>query len=331
MKELTVILPVRNEAGQLRSLLAELSQQSLPAERYRLVVADGRSTDATRAIVREFQRTFPDLELCDNPERWSSAARNRGLLEAESRCVLIVDGHCAVRDRDFLWRHVQSFQRTGCMALGRPQPLEPAGAAVSEAVAVARCSGLGHNPASFVYANREAMVPPDSVAVAYRTAVVETIGLFDARFDACEDVHFNRRLRRAGHWCYFARQLRLIYRCRRSFAGLFQQMVRYGRGRARLLLRSPGGVSGPAAVGLLALSAVASALWLGGTLGLAALGALYLSAIVAAALVQAARRRSLPLALLLPVAYTVIHAGLMAGALVELCVTLAELCPRRRQ
>ncbi|MCL6581227.1 MAG: hypothetical protein K6U08_06395 [Firmicutes bacterium] len=94
-----------------------------------------------------------------------------------------------------------------------------------------------------------------------RTAVVETIGLFDARFDACEDVHFNRRLRRAGHWCYFAPQLRLIYRCRRSFGGLFQQMVRYGRGRARLLLRSPGGVSGPAAVALLALLAVAGALW----------------------------------------------------------------------
>jgi succinoglycan biosynthesis protein ExoA len=59
--------------------------------------------------------------------------------------------------------------------------------------------------------------------------------LFDESFDACEDVEFNHRVAKAGFRCFFTPRVQVRYMPRASLSGLFQQMVRYGRGRIRLL------------------------------------------------------------------------------------------------
>src|SRR5207245_2641608 len=75
--------------------------------------------------------------------------------------------------------------------------------------------------------------------VAYRREVFETVGLFDERFDACEDVDFNHRVEQAGFRCFFTPRVRVRYFPRSSLTGLFRQMERYGRGRVRLLRKHP--------------------------------------------------------------------------------------------
>ena len=82
-------------------------------------------------------------------------------------------------------------------------------------------------------------MPPQSVAVAYRREVFETVGLFDESFDACEDVEFNHRVARAGLRCFFTPRVGVRYHPRATLAGLFRQMARYGRGRVRLLRKHP--------------------------------------------------------------------------------------------
>ena len=83
-------------------------------------------------------------------------------------------------------------------------------------------------------------MPPHSVAIAYRRGVFEKVGLFDERFDACEDVEFNHRVARAGLRCWFTPRVGVHYYPRSSLSGLFRQMVRYGRGRVRLLAQASG-------------------------------------------------------------------------------------------
>jgi succinoglycan biosynthesis protein ExoA len=83
------------------------------------------------------------------------------------------------------------------------------------------------------------MVPPQSVAVAYRRSVFERVGLFDETFDACEDVELNHRAARSGLLCFLTPRLRVRYHPRGSLTGLFRQMVRYGRGRVRLGRKHP--------------------------------------------------------------------------------------------
>ena len=53
LPKISVILPVRNEVRSLGRLLDQLLQQNYPAEMFEILVADGRSTDGTRALVEQ--------------------------------------------------------------------------------------------------------------------------------------------------------------------------------------------------------------------------------------------------------------------------------------
>ena len=136
------------------------------------------------------------------------------------------------------WR--STFDRSGAYCIGRPQPLDiPAATALQRAIAAARSSWLGHHPDSYIYSSEEGFVPAKSVAVAYRRSVFEQVGTFDERFDACEDVEMNHRIDRAGLRCFFTPEAAVHYAPRDSLSGLFRQLVRYGRGRVRLLRKHP--------------------------------------------------------------------------------------------
>jgi succinoglycan biosynthesis protein ExoA len=330
---ISVIVPVRNEATFIGRTLDQLLSQRYPQDRFEVLVADGASTDATRAIVAELMVEHANLRLVDNPRRWSSAGRNAAVRAASGDIVVLVDGHCELDNPNYVREVAAAFERSGADCLGRPQPLDVAAARpLQRAIAAARASRLGHHPASFIYSGREGFVPPQSVAVAYRRPVFDTVGLFDEAFDACEDVEFNHRVARAGLTCYFTPRVGVRYVPRSSLAGLFRQMVRYGRGRMRLLRKHPetftlsgfvpaafllGAFTGP----LLALAW--PALWwlYGGVL------ALYVSAVLVFSAALSFRERSLRLFPLLAAVFATVHAGAGSGLLLE-AVRRGDRTPR---
>jgi succinoglycan biosynthesis protein ExoA len=236
----SVIVPVRNEAAFITATLNQLLNQDYDPARFEVIVADGASTDATVAIVRELQGRHANLHLVDNPALWSSAGRNAAIEAARGDLIVLVDGHCDLGNRRYLADLVDAFERSGADCIGRPQPLDVSLATpLQRTIAAARASRLGHHPDSFIYSSEEQFVRPQSVAIAYRREVFETIGVFDEAFDACEDVEFNHRVDRAGLKCFFSPRVAVRYHPRASLRGLFRQMVRYGRGRVRLLRKHP--------------------------------------------------------------------------------------------
>ncbi len=328
---ISVIVPVRNEAAFIADTLERLFAQDYPAGRFEVLVADGRSTDETRTIVQALTGRFGNLRLLDNPRQWSSAGRNVAVAAARGDVVLLVDGHCQIDSLRYLADLADAFTGSGADSVGRPQPLDVTGASrLQRAIAAARASRLGHHPASHIWSQREGFVPPQSVAVAYRREVFEQVGLFDDRFDACEDVEFNHRLARAGLTCYFTPRATVRYFPRDSLGGLYRQMIRYGRGRVRLLRKYPDSFS-PAAflpalflAGLLLgplLACFLSALWpvYAGAL------ALYAAVVLGFSAAIAAHQRDLRLLPLLPVVFATVHAGAGAGVWWEL------LAPGRRE
>lgn len=249
MTRLSVVVPVRNEAAHIRQTLAGLLHQDLPAEEYEILVVDGCSEDATVEIVRGIREQHPNVFILHNPQRLSSAARNIGIRHAHGDYILIVDGHCAIRDSQHLSKVLDAFTESGADTLGRPQPLrtlEPT--LFQRCVGAARMSWLGHNPHSAIFSEQARFVPADNVAVAYRREVFDTIGLFDESFDACEDVDFNTRVRRAGFTCYFTPNIAIDYQPRASLGGLAYQMMRYGRGRSRLGRKYPSTITLPSLI-----------------------------------------------------------------------------------
>jgi polysaccharide deacetylase family protein (PEP-CTERM system associated) len=321
---ISVIVPVRNEAAFIRNTLEPLLRQTYDAKRYEVIVADGESTDGTPEIVRELQQEHPNLLLLRNPNGWSSFGRNVGIRAARGDYIVVVDGHSELDSPDYLEDLADAFARSGADCIGRPQPLDVTDATpLQRAIAVARSSFLGHHPASYIYDSGERYVKPQSVGVAYRRDVFKTVGLFDESFDACEDVEFNHRVDRAGLRCFFSPKAQIRYHPRSTLRGLFQQLSRYGRGRARLLWKHPETFSlsstAPAVFfgGLLLTAPAAAAspriaaLWI---LGLA----IYLSTVCLGSVWLSVKQRDARLLWSLPAVFAAIHTGAAVGMIWEM-------------
>ena len=238
------MVPILNEFECIESTLSQLLTQSYGPECFEILVVDGQSSDGTQELVRKFADRYPNVHLLDNPRRLSSTARNIGIRHASGDVVLVVDGHCELEDDRLLANVADAFETSRADCVGRPQPLDiRAATPLQRAIAAARSSWLGHHPDSFIYSDQAQFVPAASVAVAYRRSVFEKVGYFDEHFDACEDYEFNTRCDKAGLQCYFSPNIAIKYFPRNTLLSLFHQMVRYGRGRARLMRKHPSQVS----------------------------------------------------------------------------------------
>ena len=329
----SVVVPVRNEAAFIRGTLEQLLNQEYDPRRFEVLVADGRSDDATREIVRAMQERHPNLRLLDNPRCLSSAGRNAAIRTGRGDILVVVDGHCELNNPYYLRDLADAFDRSGADCIGRPQPLDVSNATtVQKAVAAARSSRLGHHPDSHIYSSAEGFVRPQSVAIAYRRTVFGAVGMFDESFDACEDVEFNHRLDKAGFRCFFTPKVAVRYFPRGSLGGLFRQMIRYGRGRVRLLRKHPDTFTLPGfmpALFLLGLLVGPLLAVIGKWLAVAYLSgvAVYAATVLLVSCHIALRERSPRLLPWLPPVFGAIHCGAGAGILLEFLATIRIRIP----
>lgn len=324
LPKISVILPVRNEAQRISPLLDQLLLQTYPADRYEILVADGRSTDGTRYIVREKAReSTVSIRLIDNSGIRSGAGRNAGLAQATGEIILFIDGHCEVPSERLLEDTAFLLEETGAECLCRPQPLIAFGPrGVGRIVADVRASALGHGRDSLIYnMHHSGFVHPASSGATYRRSIFERVGVYDESFDACEDVELNTRVAAAGYKAYTDPRLAVYYEPRQTMTGLFRQMTRYGVGRVRLARKHPDHVSrsqwAPAVLLAVLIAGIASLLVAGLTgiwaIALIAAPAILFLVIVIIASANLGWRYGWKHAVLGPVAYFAIYAGLGAG------------------
>lgn len=233
-------MPIRNEERYIASTLDQLLAQDYPHDRYEIIVADGMSSDGTRDIVNDYCQTNNNIRLLQNPKCLSSAGRNICFKNGRGDIFLVIDGHCSIPTRTLFRSTIDCFNRSGAECLGRPQLLDPPGLSDFQiAVSLARGSKIGHGSDSLIYSNYEGYINPMSNGAIYKRRVFEIVGYVDESFDACEDVEFNYRVHKAGIKSYMSPALTVRYYPRENARALFKQMVRYGRGRRRLLSKHP--------------------------------------------------------------------------------------------
>lgn len=320
---LSVVMPVKNEVKALPALLEALLAQD--CDSFEIIVADGGSTDGTREFVARFAATSRvPVILVDNLKIRSGPGRNAGARRAGGDIIVFLDGHCSIPSRSLLRDTIALFEYTSIDCLCRPQPLlTHTNSATGNLIAAVRGSTLGHGRDSLIYDTQASgFVDPSSSGASYRRQVFDTIGFYDESFDACEDVEFNTRLRKAGMKAYTDPRLTVHYEPRESLPALARQMANYGTGRIRLACKHSDEISFTQLVplGLLALTALAiMSLPFAGLIRTALLSilALYLALVLGAA-VQLARKHSARYFWQAPPVYLVIHFGLGWGMLREL-------------
>src|SRR4051794_35146555 len=92
----SVVIPVRNEAGFIADLIGAILSQDYPSDRLELIVADGRSTDGTREILASLQAEQPRLIVVDNPGCIVSTGLNLAVVRARGDVIVRIDGHALI-------------------------------------------------------------------------------------------------------------------------------------------------------------------------------------------------------------------------------------------
>lgn len=97
--QISVVIPVRNEAKNLPLLLADLARQTY--SHFEVIVADDSSTDDTVAVVRRLADGLPyTLTLLPLPDERTGAPKKRAIAQsisiASGELILTTDGDCRV-------------------------------------------------------------------------------------------------------------------------------------------------------------------------------------------------------------------------------------------
>jgi GT2 family glycosyltransferase len=328
----SVLMPIRDEAGHVERSLGAVLAQDYPAERLEILVVDGGSGDDSRdRVARCAAGAQQRVRILDNPAGHVTAGLNVALRHATGAVLVRVDGHSEV-PADFIRLSVEALDRTGADCVGGPIVTRGSGL-VGRALAAAMSSRFGTGGAAFrLESGSEREV--DTVAfAAYRRDVFDRVGPFDERLPCNQDDELHLRLRQAGGRIVLCPELRATYFCRDSLAAAFRQYFRYGRHklrvfqlrRARPTLRS---VVPALFVQALAWAAVWAALT-GDVRPLAWVALPYIAASVLASL-GAAARHGLGLLPVLPAAYLALHAGYGIGLMVAACDRLTPALPPGR-
>ena len=240
MPLVSVIIPCYNEQATIRLLLDAIYRQTFSSAEIEVIIADGLSTDQTRAEVARFQAEHSDMPVTvvDNARRNIPAALNSALAGARGEYVVRLDAH-SVPAPDYIERCVEALAAGQGENVGGVWEVRPRGSGlVQRAIAVAASHPFGVGDALYRYTTQAGYV--DTVPFgAFRRDVFTKFGTFDESLLTNEDYEFNARLRQQGGRVWLDPRIRSTYFARGSFKALAQQYWRYGFWKWRMLRRYP--------------------------------------------------------------------------------------------
>lgn len=226
-REISVILPIRNEASYLKHSVSSILAQDFqgPIE---VILAIGPSHDSTMEIAREIAYLDKRVVIVENPSGRTAAGLNLAIARSQYSNIVRIDGHSEI-PHNYLTLTLEILEESGAVNVGGV--MAAVGNNLFErSVARAMRSPLGVGASQFHTGG--AAGPVDTVYLgAFRKEALIAIGGFDERFTRAQDWELNFRLRANGGLIHFDPRLVVIYRPRSSVNALARQYFEYGRWR----------------------------------------------------------------------------------------------------
>ena len=225
--EISVILPIRNEAAHLAKVLDAIMSQDFHGS-LEVILAIGPSSDGTEQIAAAIAERDNRVVIVSNPTGRTAAGLNLAVKKSRYSNIVRVDGHAEI-PHNYLRLILEILGQSGAVNVGGVM------AAIGESlfersVARAMRSPLGVGTSRFHTGGVAGSV--DTVYLgAFRKEALLAVGGFDERFTRAQDWELNFRLRAAGGLVYFDPRLVVTYRPRSTIKALARQYFEYGRWR----------------------------------------------------------------------------------------------------
>jgi len=321
MRQVSVIVPCRNERRYIEAFCAGVLRQQLPPGwQLQLVVADGQSDDGTRELLQGIAAAAPRVVWINNPARIVSTGLNAALKLATGEAIVRMDVHSEYAD-DYVAQCLAVLAETAADNVGGPWRAVPDANAgpMQHAVAAAFQSRWVAGGALSRQLDYEGAA--DTVYLgAWPRASFERFGGFDEQLVRNQDDEHNLRIVKGGGRVWQSARIRSVYRPRSTLSQVFRQYLQYGywkpfvmkkHGQAASLRHLVPGVF----VAVLAVSALLAVL--GVVVPLAGLVLIYALGVLAmTAAVGRSQSLALPVLLRIPAVIAAYHFGYGIGSLI---------------
>lgn len=223
----SILIPTLESAAVLPACLDAVRAQDYPGE-IEVLVADGGSTDGTRALVERVRSADNRVRLMHNPERTQAAGLNLAAAQASGAVLVRCDAQSRL-PAHAVSRFVEAHRGAERLNVGGRQVAMPPGTPFGAAVAAVYNTRFGSGGAAYRVATEPAAV--DTVYLGSWRA--EDWQPFDPAFLANQDTEHNVRWRRSGGRVVLLPDVAVGYLPRAAWAALARQYARYGFWRAR--------------------------------------------------------------------------------------------------
>lgn len=224
----SIVVPVYNDPAGIRTTLESLTTQTLPPNRYEIIVVDNGSTDRTRSVVEEFTTGDERVRLVVERETQGSyAARNRGIDAARGELIAFIDADMSA-EPDWLERAIEAVESADADYLACEVELYPPTETESLVGKYNRLTDLDVGG----LLTRLHFAPTCSLIV--RRDLIDDLGGFDPRFRSSGDLEFGNRVFESGRTLHYAPDLQLYHPERTSLRSVLQKSYRIGRGKVEL-------------------------------------------------------------------------------------------------
>lgn len=225
--DVSVIMPVLNEARHLADAVAMIQRQDYPGA-LDVVLAVGPSDDGTEEIAEGLSAADARVTTVPNPSGRTPQGLNAAIAAARGEIVVRVDGHSEIPP-DYVRIAVEELQRVGADNVGGVMDAQGR-TPFERAVACAMKSPLGVGGARFHVGGKAGRVETVYLGV-FRRDALERVGGYDEHFARAQDWEMNHRIRREGGVVWFTPDLKVTYRPRSTVRRLADQYFNYGRWR----------------------------------------------------------------------------------------------------
>lgn len=240
-KEVSVIIPVRNEKEHLKDCIESLLQQDYEKERIEIIFVDGMSEDGTAELLEKYVAQNPGLiRILKNPDKIVPVAMNLGIRASYGDYIIRLDAHSHY-PVNYITKCIYYLKNTKADNVGGLAPATGK-SYVGKAFSMVLSSKFGVGNSNFRTGAQSGYV--DTVPFgAFRRETFDKYGYYDERLVRNQDYELNYRIRKQGGKIYLADDICLSYQCRETFSGIIKQNFENGKWNVLTYFLSPGSMS----------------------------------------------------------------------------------------
>ncbi|MDD2731826.1 MAG: glycosyltransferase family 2 protein [Candidatus Pacebacteria bacterium] len=197
-KEVSIIIPSRNEERFIGPCLDSIISNDWPKDRLEILIVDGKSEDKTLEIVKRYIEKYPSIKLFENPKKITPSALNIGIKNSEGEFIIRMDAHSRCQ-KDYISkciRYLKEYKADNVGGIIKTTPSDKGLFARSIAYCLSSFFGAG---GAYFRTGADSPKWVDTVfGGCYKREVFDKIGFFNENLERTQDLEFNLRLKRSG-------------------------------------------------------------------------------------------------------------------------------------